>query len=388
VQRKIFAALLIAALWVLFGCTAEPQQTTGTLSSSTVESTAAPIITGWLRDGDKTYYYLPDGTLAAGWTEIDGARYYFADGGVMHIGWLHSENAMYFLGADGILRTGWLETGGKRYYLDPEHNGAAHTGWLETEGLRRYLGADGVMVTGWLEIGEKRYYLDAEGVMQTGWLVLGDDRYYLQTDGHMTRGKAEIEGQTCYFAGNGTQLLLVNPWNYMPADYATTVVSIGGYHRVSEVCYDDLMQMMADCKTAGLSMKVASSYRTHADQVYLYNRKVNYYLSQGYSEADAKKEAATVVAIPGTSEHQLGLALDLVDSSYPHLEKEQENTAVQKWLMANSWRYGFILRYPNEKSHITGIIYEPWHYRYVGKATAEEVFKSGLCLEEYLESLS
>ena len=89
--------------------------------------------------------------------------------------------------------------------------------------------------------------------------------------------------------------------------------------------------------------------------------------------------------MPGTSEHQLGLAVDIVDISNQHLDASQENTAVQKWLMEHSWEYGFILRYPNEKSEITGIIYEPWHYRYVGREDAEQIHTLGVCLEEYLE---
>ena len=93
----------------------------------------------------------------------------------------------------------------------------------------------------------------------------------------------------------------------------------------------------------------------------------------------------TVVALPGTSEHQLGLALDLVDESYQNLDEGQENTKVQKWLMQNSWRYGFILRYPTDKSSVTGIIYEPWHYRYLGRDMARDVYESGLCLEEFLK---
>ena len=90
------------------------------------------------------------------------------------------------------------------------------------------------------------------------------------------------------------------------------------------------------------------------------------------------------VAIPGTSEHQLGLAVDLVDANMQDLTSAQESTETQKWLMANSWRYGFIHRYPNGKTDITGIIYEPWHYRYVGKDAAQEIFNRDITLEEYL----
>ena len=94
------------------------------------------------------------------------------------------------------------------------------------------------------------------------------------------------------------------------------------------------------------------------------------------------------MAFPGTSAHQLGLAVDIVDLSNQNLNESQEDTAVQKWLMENSWRYGFILRYPNDKSDVTGIVYEPWHYRYVGKEAAKEIYGQGICLEEYLEQIN
>ena len=108
------------------------------------------------------------------------------------------------------------------------------------------------------------------------------------------------------------------------------------------------------------------------------NNQLNGLIAQGYSEENARTEVGKVVAVPSTSEHQLRLAVDIVDI------ENQEKTAVQKWLMENSWRYGFILRYPNDKSDITGIVYEPWHYRYVGKEAAKEIYDLDVCLEEYL----
>ena len=107
-------------------------------------------------------------------------------------------------------------------------------------------------------------------------------------------------------------------------------------------------------------------------------------MARGYSRERAETEAGEQVAIPGTSEHQLGLAVDIVDISYQLLDRSQEDTAVQKWLMEHSWEYGFILRYPDGKSEITGITYEPWHYRYVGRENAEQIYRRGFCLEEYL----
>ena len=180
-------------------------------------------------------------------------------------------------------------------------------------------------------------------------------------------------------------LTLVNPWNTIPADWSVELVSIGNGHRVDKTCYEDLMAMMDDCRAAGLSPMVRSSYRTQKTQEQLYDNKVRQWKATGLSDEEARKTAATIVAVPGTSEHQLGWAVDIVDSAYRTLDEKQAETATQQWLMAHSWEYGFILRYPTDKSDVTGIIYEPWHYRYVGRDNAKAVYESGLCLEEYLE---
>lgn len=132
----------------------------------------------------------------------------------------------------------------------------------------------------------------------------------------------------------------------------------------------------------GLSPVICSAYRSWEKQNELFSNRVSSFISQGYSRTEAEKEAGKVVAVPGTSEHQTGLALDIVDINNQHLDESQEQTPVQQWLMENSWKYGFILRYPNDKSDITGIIYEPWHYRYVGKKAAKEIYEQGICLEE------
>lgn len=179
--------------------------------------------------------------------------------------------------------------------------------------------------------------------------------------------------------------LLVNYWNPLPDDLSPALVSIGDGRQVDARCADDLRAMLAACEEAGHIPVVRSAYRSHSYQAGLYENKVERLRNEGMSEREARKEAMTVVAYPGTSEHQTGLALDIVDANYQELDTAQENTAVQKWLMKNSYRYGFILRYPTGKSSITGIIYEPWHYRYVGRDVAREVYESGLCFEEYLE---
>lgn len=241
---------------------------------------------------------------------------------------------------------------------------------------------------GWVEEEGKWYYYADPDVMSTGWVEIEEKIYYFKESGAMATGKVTIDGVDRYFGSDGSEILLVNPWNFLPEDYNPEIVLINEWQKSSAVCSDDLLEMLQACRDAGFLPYIASAYRTHGDQVWLYNNKVQRLMAEGYSEAEAKILAGTVIAIPGTSEHELGLAFDLVDNSYRELDEAQENTPVQKWLMENSWKYGFILRYPNEKSDVTGIIYEPWHYRYLGRELAKEVYESGLCLEEYLELLT
>ncbi len=128
---------------------------------------------------------------------------------------------------------------------------------------------------------------------------------------------------------------------------------------------------------------IGESVESHAGEL-LFNNQIQEFIDQGYDEEEARALAAREVAVPGTSEHQLGLAVDIIDNSNWNLDESQENVPAQQWLMANSWRYGFILRYPVGSTSVTGIIYEPWHYRYVGCQAAKEIYQRGITLEEYL----
>ena len=182
-------------------------------------------------------------------------------------------------------------------------------------------------------------------------------------------------------------LLLVNPWTPLPQDFSVELAELKNGRCVDERIYQDLQDMLADARAEGLSPVICSAYRTNAQQQMLYGNKIKRLELEGYSQEEAQQKAGTVVAVPGTSEHETGLALDIVAESYQVLTEDQENTAEQQWLMENAHRYGFILRYPKGKSEITGICYEPWHYRYVGQEAAKVIYEEGLCLEEYLEQL-
>ncbi|MBU5626941.1 M15 family metallopeptidase [Oscillibacter sp. MSJ-2] len=185
------------------------------------------------------------------------------------------------------------------------------------------------------------------------------------------------------------QLLLVNRDHLLSEDYKIhEMTKLRGGHSVDSRIYPDLQKMMDDARAEGLQPLICSSYRTWDKQEELFQRKVSYYLRQGCDRQEAEEKASAWVARPGTSEHQAGLAVDIVDVAYQVLDEQQEQTEVQQWLMEHCAEYGFILRYPTDKSELTGVSYEPWHYRYVGKEAARELTEQGLCLEEYLSGQS
>ena len=178
-------------------------------------------------------------------------------------------------------------------------------------------------------------------------------------------------------ADDGTPwyLLLVNSTHPLPENWeAPALIEMPGGETVDARIYEPLSQMLADAADEGLEPFVASGFRTRAEQQGFMDDKISEYRSQGYGESEARALAEDWVALPGTSEHELGLAADINGASYD----------LYIWLQQNSWRYGFIQRYPEDKTDITGISHEPWHYRYVGKEAAKEIYESGLCLEEYL----
>ena len=182
-----------------------------------------------------------------------------------------------------------------------------------------------------------------------------------------------------------TLLMLVNPWNPLPDNYEPQLVFLGDGIYMDEQAAGPLTKMLQACLADGYMSVPISGYRTQEYQQELFDNKVERLLRDGWPEDRVYEEAAKSVAVPGTSEHQLGLAMDILDVNNPNLDITQEWTNAQRWLMKHCTEYGFILRYPNGSTDITGIIYEPWHYRYVGKATAAAVSASGQVFEEYLQ---
>lgn len=183
-------------------------------------------------------------------------------------------------------------------------------------------------------------------------------------------------------------LVLVNKWNEMEAGYVPELTEISSGHRVDSRIVDSLRAMIADAKEAGYYIYILSSYRDIERQISLYEAEVKKWLYEGLNQEAAEAKAGTIVAYPGTSEHHLGLAVDLVSSEHVKLDRDAEKTKGYQWLVAHCHEYGFILRYPNNTTDITGIIYEPWHFRYVGEEAATEIMEAGITLEEYLSQLA
>ena len=183
-------------------------------------------------------------------------------------------------------------------------------------------------------------------------------------------------------------LTLVNGWNPLPEDFdyeghLTTIPQKyikGSLTQIDKDVWPYLKAMLDDARAEGIDIGVWSPYRSYATQKMLFERQVKKQIANGVPESEAEDKAATVVARPGTSEHNTGLALDIncANSSF-------ESTKAYKWLTKNAENYGFIMRYREDKQVKTGVIHESWHWRFVGINAAKEINELDMCLEEYVE---
>ena len=186
-------------------------------------------------------------------------------------------------------------------------------------------------------------------------------------------------------------MVLVNHTSKMPDDYTFDTKECGSATAVNKtlqtVACDAFLEMQKAAAAENVTIWMQSGYRSVKYQTGLYERKTKYYLDKGYDNATAKEKAAAVVNPPGYSEHNCGLAADLNSPEHTGLDEGFEKTAAFRWLCEHAGDYGFILRYPKDAEDKTEIIYEPWHWRYVGVENAAKINASGLCFEEYIETL-
>lgn len=178
---------------------------------------------------------------------------------------------------------------------------------------------------------------------------------------------------------NGWQLILVNSEYKVPEGWESEFVTLSCGEMVDKRIYPDLQDMFDTALSEGIDLVVRSGYRSEKEQKEILIKKIGSFRKEGYGNTEAAEMATDLVSMPGTSEHQLGIAVDI------NAENGTGKNEAYKWLSENSYRFGFIVRYPSGKSHITGISYEPWHFRYVGKDHAKRIYESGQCLEEYLQ---
>ncbi len=372
------------------------------------------MTTGWQQIEEDTFYFGTDGVRTTGWQTIDGKIYYLGDAGKMVTGWQQIENISYYFDEDGAMSTGWQTKDGKRCYFSQD--GKALTGWQMVDGKFYYFTGDGYTVSGWVELDNvrfrfhedgsvvtgwyedetgkyffdedghphngwldwegKRYYCNPNGTFATGWVTVEQEKYYLYPDGTMAVGEVKLDGVSHFFTSQGKYVLLTNRWHPVPGDYVLQMSSVEGFQFDSRG-RDALQKMLDDCRAAGLNCSINNTYRSKATQQWMWNKSVAEFMAGGMTQEEAEAETGKDTALPGHSEHQTGLAVDINGSQ-----------AVYDWLAEHCWDYGFILRYPDNAMDLTGIIYEPWHFRYVGTELSLELKELGLCMEAYMNMLT
>lgn len=177
-------------------------------------------------------------------------------------------------------------------------------------------------------------------------------------------------------------LLLANAENPLPQDWTVQTEDVQNGYEMDKRAAPAMRDMIQAAKEDGVELMLCSAYRSVEKQQQLFDRSQQAYMAQGMSEQEAYAKTATETAIPGTSEHQTGLAADIVTPTYQMLDAGFADTPAGQWLSEHAVEYGFVLRYPQDKQEVTGIIYESWHYRFVGRTHAKLMKESGLCLEE------
>lgn len=200
---------------------------------------------------------------------------------------------------------------------------------------------------------------------------------FLHQEGYIQFETYAINTNTMEVEDN-MNIVLVNGTNKIPDDYIANLVEYNG-KLVDSSIINDLDNMFKDAKKDGVNLKINTAYRDKEEQQDIYDRRIKAYKNEGMTDKAAIEKTNSEVQKPGYSEHETGLAIDFSNPSNP-----EDNEPMWEWLNANSYKYGFILRYPKDKIDITKVSNEEWHYRYVGKDIAKEMENTGECLEEYI----
>ena len=345
--------MLLAAVAIGYSCKIPLFDRSGWQGDRYLDYDGNPML-HWQIIDEKKYYFGPDGNCVTGWLETKYGTFYLLEGGGVHTGWLEDDKGDHYFGSDGKLCTGWTQIDGQVRYLD--ERGMLHTGWLEQDGEKLCLDA-GVALTGWQTIDQKQYYFEEDGAMATGRVV--------------------IDGAERFFSSAGQEFLLVNAWHELPEGYAPELEFIEGEMWVDSSCAEAVRTILADLRALEFPARLSSAYRDVQAQIDMWWEWYELYKNDGENDEDARRLTDEVVAKPGTSEHHTGSAIDIAGG-----------WEMFYWLEEHCAEYGFILRFPEGKEELTGITYEPWHFRYVGVEMAQEIQELGMCLEEYVDYLT
>lgn len=193
------------------------------------------------------------------------------------------------------------------------------------------------------------------------------------------------------FNKSSWNLILVNYINPIPCEFIPSLDKIRDEYLCKDYLIDkkikcELLNMFEDSKKCNANISIFSGYRDIKKQIRLVNNSIKKKINNRYSIKDARNLCFETLAIPGFSEHHTGLAIDVYSNNDNSFDNTNfENTFAYNWLINNSYKYGFILRYPKGKEHITNISFEPWHFRYVGKEASKVIYEENICLEEFIE---
>lgn len=261
-----------------------------------------------------------------------------------------------------------------------------------TDPLNVRLGPDAMYTTvGQLAVGDA---VNVTGEVSNGWYRIDYDGTVAYVSGdYLREEEVNVEdeyttvdsGDEYYFQTEEDYLILVNKTNLLPDDYKIETDYVQGSYEMEKTAAYYCKLMIEAAAADGINLKVLSAYRTVNYQQNLFDRNVESRMEDGMTYEEAYADTAVNIAPAGGSEHNAGLAVDIITEDDWDTYTEFEDTEEFAWLQAHAAEYGFIMRYASDKVDITGFIYEPWHYRFVGVKYAQNIQDSGLCLEEYLE---
>jgi len=260
--------------------------------------------------------------------------------------------------------------------FESDLEGMLQTGELNEVILDDDIAADGLN-------GYETYNVNEVDTYSIDEILLEHEEYLTSRETEEVQETLGPDEESLVFTSDDWRLVLINKQHPIPDDYEFTLTTITGSMKCDERILEDLLLMLQAAKNDNVNLIICSPYRTDASQVSIFERHVRAYMNKGLNYMDSFKLASQEATVPGYSEHQIGLSIDIYTASHMVLDDAYGETEAGRWLAQNCSDYGFILRYPKGKEYITSIGYEPWHFRYVGREAAKIIMSGGITLEEF-----